>query len=258
MGLRATALALVLSAGSALAGPETDRLVDAMGIPALIAAFASEGVENSATLNDTFLNGQGGSVWAETARRLYDPGRLEEEIRAAFAEILETDVTEQALLFFESDQGSRIIELEVQARNALLNPELEAAAKAAPSANSDAITAFLEVRDLIRRNTDAAIGAQQAFFAGMAATAPDIAQPPDTEGQRAMVRIETERWLRGYYALAQSPLSADDVAVYTAFWETDVARAVDDALFAAFAESYATLSFGMGQAAGRLLPQNDL
>lgn len=258
MGLRAAALALCLGANAASASPETDRLVDAMGLPGLIAAFATDGIANSEMINDGVLNGQGGAVWAETVARLYDPARLEEEVRASFDAALDDETAAQALLFFESDLGARIVDLEVQARNAMLDPELEAAAKSSPAASGDALTRFLELRNLVERNTDAAVNAQVAFFAGLAATSPAAPPPPDVEAQRALIRVETESWLRGYYALAQSPLSADDVAIYTAFWDTDVAEAVDDALFEAFATSYATLSFGLGQAAGRLLPQNDL
>lgn len=258
MGLRAAAFALALGVNAAFASPQTDALVDALGIPELVAAFTADGIANSAAIDRGMLNGQGGSVWANTVRRLYDPARIEEELRAAFAQGLDDQIAAQALLFFESDLGARIVALEVQARQALLNPDLEEAAKSAPSAASDAITQFLEIRDLIERNTDAAIAAQTAFFDGMALTTGQAPPAPDEDTQRALLRGETESWLRGYYALAQSPLSADDVAIYTAFWETDVAMALDDALFGAFANSYATLSFGLGQAAGRLLPQNDL
>ncbi|MEP1352979.1 MAG: DUF2059 domain-containing protein [Tateyamaria sp.] len=258
MTLRAALSALAFSASAALASPQTDQLVDAMGIPALIAAFSTDGIENGTAVDKGILNGQGGNVWAETVRRLYDPVRLEEEIRGAFAENLEEQVAAQALLFFESDVGARIIDLEVQARQAMLNPELEAAATAAPSAGNAAITEFLEARNLVERNTDAAMTAQTAFFAGIAETSAQFMPPPETDEQRALMQAETERWLRGYYALAQSPLSEDDVAIYTAFWNTEVAMALDDVLFEAFANSYATLSFGLGQAAGRLLPQNDL
>jgi len=254
----ASALMLVLGTSAALASTETDRLIDALGIPALIAAFSTEGIEAGAAINDGFLDGQGGDVWTETVRRLYDPARLEAELRSGFAASLDPAVTAQALLFFESDLGVRLVEFEVQARQAMLNPELEAAARAAPSAASDTITAFLAVRDLVARNADATLAAQAAFFAGLASAASRPVPVPDIEAQRENVMAETESWLRGYYALAQSPLSADDVAIYTAFWETDVGQALDDALFKAFGASYASLSYGLGQAAGRRLPQNEL
>ena len=252
------AICLVLSATAAWPNAQTDRLVDALGLPALIAAFSTEGIESGAALDAGLLNGQGGNVWAETVRRLYDPERLVEDVRAAFDAGLDPDVTAQALLFFESDLGQRLTELEVQARQAMLNPDLEDMAKSAPSAASDAISDFLAIRDLVARNADTSLDAQTAFFAGLADVTGRANETPDVEAQRDTVTAETERWLRGYYALAQSPLSADDVAIYTAFWDTDVGRALDDVLFEAFGTSYSTLSFGLGQTAGRLLPQNDL
>lgn len=255
-----TALALILTlcgAQASWASPEVNRLVDAMGIPALIVIFAAEGAQSGEALDDSFLNGQGGDVWAETVRRLYDPVRLEQDMRAGMAQALDAQVAAQALVFFESDLGARIIDLEVQARRAMMNDDLEAAARSAPAANSDAVSDMLEVRNLIARNTDTSMGARIAFFEGLArVTGGD--DTPDLEAQRDSVRAETESWLRGYTALAQSPLSADEVAIYTAFWDTEVGAAVDDALFEAFGTSYATLSYGLGQAVGRLLPQNDL
>ena len=249
---------LVLGASAGWANADVNRLVDAMGLPALLQAFSAEGERSSQAINDGFLNGQGGDVWAETVRRLYDPARLEQELRTALVDTLDSDIAAQALLFFDSDLGQRIIELEVQARQAFLNEDLEAAAKSAPTATSDAVTDFLAARDLIQRNADTAMTAQAAFFDGLLTATGQGDTAPDLDAQRDAIVAETESWLRGYYALAQSPLSADDIAIYTAFWKTDVGQALDDALFSAFADSYATLSFGLGQAAGRLLPQNDL
>ena len=251
-------LFVLFTATAAWPSAQTDRLVDALGLPALIVAFSAEGIEAGAALDAGLLNGQGGSVWAETVRRLYDPERLVQEVRAAFDAGLDPDVAAQALLFFESDLGQRLTELEVQARQAMLNPDLEEIAKSAPAASSDAISDFLTIRDLVARNTDTSLEAQIAFFAGMAEVTGRANETPDIEAQRDAVAANTESWLRGYYALAQSPLSADDVAIYTAFWDTEVGRALDDVLFEAFGTSYSTLSFGLGQTAGRLLPQNDL
>lgn len=252
------AFAFIWSATAALANPDTERLLDAIGLPDLIAVFAIEGQEAGAAIDDGFLNGQGGAVWDETVRRLYDPQRLEQEMRAGVVAELDGDMAAQALMFFDSDLGQKIVELEVQARRAMLDPALEARAKSASSANSNAITRFLEARNLVVRNTDVGVSSQTAFFAGLTATSPSQDALPDPEARRDTIRTESEAWLRGYYALAQSPLSEDEVAIYTAFWETDVGKALDDALFSAFANSYETLSFALGQAAGRLSVQNEL
>lgn len=237
---------------------DVDRLIDAMGVPELIAAFVAEGVEAGDAIDEAFLNGQGGDVWADTVRRLHDPSRMEIELRTVMAEELNPDAAEQALLFFESDLGERIIALEIQARQTFLDDTVEEAAKSSPAANGDRVTDYLASRDLIERNTDVAVAAQAAFLNGLSNGSGRSEDAPDLDQLRARILVDTESWLRGYNALAQSAMTDDDIAIYTAFWETDVGGAVDDALFLAFGQSYTTLSYALGQAAGRLLPQNEL
>ncbi|GGX63660.1 hypothetical protein GCM10007385_36030 [Tateyamaria omphalii] len=256
--MRSAALGLSLWLFAQAAYADVNRLVDAMGIPELISAFVAEGVESGNSIDESFLNGQGGDVWADTVRRLYDPSRMEAELRTIMTEELDPDISEQALLFFESELGERIIALEVQARQAFLDETVENAAKASPAARGDNVTDYLVSRDLIERNTDVAVAAQAAFLEGMSESSGRNDDTPDMDQLRARTLVNTEGWLRGYNALAQSAMTDDDIAIYTAFWETDVGRAVDDALFLAFGQSYTTLSYALGQAAGRLLPQNEL
>ncbi|MEL6449832.1 MAG: DUF2059 domain-containing protein [Pseudomonadota bacterium] len=250
--------ALSLWAAMGQASAVVDQLVEAMGIPALIQSFATEGVEAGETINQTVLNGQGGDIWAVTVQRLYDPARLEDELRRGMSATLSPEVAAQALAFFDSDMGQRIITLEVQARQAMMDDAVEAAAKQAAARAGADVGAFLDLRDLVDRNTDAAINAQAAFFDGLAETSGRAGDAPDFDAQRPAIATETESWLRGYYALVQSALQDDDFAVYTAFWDTEVGEAVDDAMFEAFGACYSALSYGLGQAAGRLMPQNEL
>lgn len=256
MRLPSLCVAVCLLAQSAWA--DVNRLVDAMGVPQLLAAFAVEGIEAGKSIDDTFLDGQGGAVWADTVQRLYDVPRMENELRTVMAEELDQGIAEQALLFFESDLGARIIELEVQARQAFIDENVEAAAKAAPSAQADTVTNYLVSRDLIERNTDVGVAAQAAFLEGLSDASGRIDDAPDMDQMRLRIQADAESWLRGYNALVQSAMTKDEIEIYTAFWETDVGEAVDDALFLAFGQSYTTLSYALGQAAGRLLPQNEL
>jgi hypothetical protein len=92
----------------------------------------------------------------------------------------------------------------------------------------------------------------------MSETARSASAPPDIEGQRPVISSETESWLKGYYVLIQSAMEDGDMQTYSDFWRTAVGRAVDDAVFEIFADSYTTLSYGLGQAAGRLLPESEL
>ena len=256
--MRLASMCLALSVAAQATWADTNRLIDAMGIPQLIAAFSAEGALAGKSIDDTFLNGQGGDVWAETVRRLYDPARLETGLRDIMVDTLDPNAAAQALLFFEAEPATRIVEIEVQARQAFLDEAVEAAAKASPAAQGQSVTDILLVRDLIERNTAVAVDAQAAFMQGMIDASGRATDPPDLDRLRARILIETEDWLRGYNALIQSALNQDDIDVYLAFWDTNVGTAVDDALFQAFGQTYSTLSYALGQAAGRLLPQNEL
>jgi len=243
--------------GASMVAADVDALVDALGVPQLIRIFAAEGTDSSAFINETFLGGQGGDVWAETARRLYDPARMEQDMRAVMRAELDGETVAQALLFLQSDVGANAIKLEIQAREAFADDAVEDTARGAPAAQGAPVTQYLAARSLIDRNTEVAVAARIAFFQGLV-DGFGTGDVPDADSLRPAIAADTEGWLRGYYALTQSAMSEDDIAVLTAFWETDVGQAVDDALFAAFGQSYVTLSYGLGQAAGRLMPQNEL
>ncbi|WP_415920454.1 hypothetical protein [Tateyamaria sp. SN6-1] len=234
-----------------------NRLFDAMGLPGLISAFAEDGRQSMQAIDRNFLGGDGGDVFYETARRLYDPARMEAELRTSFAAQVDPADAEQALVFFDSAQGQDIVRLEVEARAAIVDESVEAAVRAQASNANDAVLRLLEVRDLVAVNTDIAVAARLAFFDGLLAAAPGM-DVPDVDGQRAAIEDETRAWITGYYMLVGSALEANALDTYAAFWETDVGQGVDAALSTAFEESYVALSYGLGQVVGRLLPQNDL
>ena len=121
----ALAAAVWLSALGAQADSAGDQLFDAMGIPGLSAAFAEDGRETIGDINSGFLGGQGGDVFLETAQRLYDPARMEAELRASFKQLVDPADARQAVVFFDSAQGQRIVALEVQARQAMVDDALD-------------------------------------------------------------------------------------------------------------------------------------
>ncbi|WP_223428374.1 hypothetical protein [Tateyamaria pelophila] len=258
MRLLAPALGLWVCATTAVAEPDIDRLIDAMGMPELIRAFSVEGEATGKTLDADFLGGQGGSVWAETVRKLYDPTRLERALRIGVAETLDPDLARTALVFFDSDVGQRIVLLEVQAREAMLDNDVAVMAKAAGAQSGAQVRDFIALRNLVERNTDAGVSAQNAFFDGFAQSTRSPMPAPDAEDLRDGIAAETETWLLGYYALTLSALSDEDIDIYSDFWRTEVGAAVDDAIFEAFGDSYTTLSFALGQAVGLLMPADEL
>lgn len=251
------AFALSVTALSARAETAVDQLFDAMGMPAMVSAFAEDGRRGAQDLDAQFLQGQGGDGFADTIDRLHDPERLVAALRSGVAETLSPDVARQALVFFDTDMGARIVRLEVEARRAMRDDTVEAAAlAAAPRAGPD-VRAMLEVRDLVARNTDISMAAQVAFWAGLSAAAP-TQEVPDIEARRDAIGARSRDWVTGYYMLVASALEEHDLTTYTAFWETDLGVTLDTALGDAFEAMYRDLSFATGQTVGRFLPENEL
>lgn len=257
--MRALVLAVLLNCAAvgAWAQDAVDQLFDASGMPALIAAFAEDSRLGARALDDSFLRGQGGDIFADTIDRLHDRDRLTETIRAGVRARLDPSVAAQALSFVDSEMGQRIARLEVEARQAMSSDEVEAAALAAAQRAGEDIVAMIELRNLSERNADISFNAQVAFWAGVAATAPDF-DVPDMDAQREGITTRSRDWVTGYYMLVASAFEEDDLATYTAFWDTEVGEAWDNAVSEALEEMYTELSFATGQAVGRLLPQNEL
>ncbi|MEL7164088.1 MAG: hypothetical protein AAGL96_01340 [Pseudomonadota bacterium] len=251
------AVLLTLTAIGARAQDAVDQLFDAAGLPALIASFAEDSRLGARDLNDSFLQGQGGDVFFETIERLNNPERLTQAMRAGVRDRIDITTAARALTFVGSEMGQRIARLEVEARQAMSNEDVEAAALVAAERADDAVVSMIELRNLSERNADISFNAQVAFWAGIAATAPDF-DVPDMEAQRDRITSRSRQWVTGYYMLVASALEEDDLATYTAFWDTEVGETWDGAVSEALQEMYTELSFATGQAVGRLLPQNEL
>ena len=177
-----------------------------------------------------------------------DPDRLVEEMEDEFAEELPPADVAPILDFLRSDQGSRIVMLELSAREALLDPDIEAMTArcwtiAAQWAirGSSMIEQFVEVNDLVDANVVGRDERQRAFYCGAWARAAHWNRPDRCRNRRARSgprrrrsARSTEDWVYSFLLLAYGPLSDQDLAAYIAFSESEPGQAMNRALFAAF------------------------
>ncbi|MGL6210744.1 MAG: hypothetical protein ACRC14_13055 [Paracoccaceae bacterium] len=246
-------------------------LSDLLQIGPAIEVMAEEGLAYGRDLEAGMFPGQGGPGWEAVVALIYDPATMRERFDAAFVDALAGSPHVGAIeAFFGSDLGQRALTLEVSARRALLDPEVEEAAKlaysgiAADAPRLRALRQFVEVNDLIESNVMGALNANLAFFQGMAElTGLDQAVPEDQMladvwAQEGQVRQDTEDWLMPFLALAYKPLSDEDLAAYQAFSESDAGQALNAALFAAFDVLFTSVSRDLGRAAGRQVQGQDL
>ncbi|WP_099824081.1 DUF2059 domain-containing protein [Oceaniglobus indicus] len=247
------------------------RLYDALGMQDVIAIMQQEGLAYGEDLRAEMFPGRGGAAWNTMVARLYDVEAMDELVSSRFAVLMEGTDTAPLIEFFESELGARIIRLEISARRALVDPDVEATAQAAlddmrqaGDPRLDILDDFVDANDLIEANVVGAMNSNYAFYSGLLdgdafngdMTEADVLA--DVWGQEPTIRADTIEWVYGYLTLAYQPLSDADVEAYTALARTTEGQAMNQAIFGAFDAMYVTISRALGQGAAQFISGEDL
>ncbi|MAQ46583.1 MAG: hypothetical protein CL812_12120 [Confluentimicrobium sp.] len=286
-----TALALLmpLAGGSALAqagvaaeGSESaplaavqvqriEGLYAGLGMDRLLGIMREEGLSYGDELENEMFPGRGGERWETVVDQIYDTDRMGQIVRRQLAETLaETDLAPLEE-FFGSDLGQRIVGLEIAARDALLDPGTEEAARdklamMQDDAHSrlDVLGRFAEANELVETNVVGALNSNFAFYQGLADGGAFEVEMDEDEMIREVwqrepdIRIETEIWVFSYLNLAYQPLTDEEIDSYTTLSLTSEGQALNRALFAAFDELFLTISGELGLAAAQFVGGQDI
>lgn len=251
--------------------PEVRELYDALGMSEVIGIMRREGIEYGGTIEDDLFPGRGGPAWAGLVDRIYDQDDMEAAVLDRFGDELAQVDVDPLVAFFESDRGRRIVEFEVSAREALMDEDVEAAARESMIAlrsdnrgRFDLIDEFVAANDLVESNVMGAMNSNYAFYTGLMAgnafprelTESDILA--DVWAQEAEIRADTEDWVYSYLGLAYQPLSDADLEAYIALSRTEEGRAMNRALFAAFDVMYNEISHNLGLGAAGFMAGQDI
>lgn len=268
--LAAAFLAFALPA-AAQSVARVEPVSEALGLPALLEIMHQEGVGYGANLEADLLQGHGGPAWAATVAAIYDTGRMQGMILKSLNAELDDAEIPGILAFFESEAGQHIIALEIAARRAMLDEDVEAAARdgwmaleAEGGTRWDLLVEFAEVNDLVESNVAGAMTANYAFYRGLAdggAFQVDMTEEQilaDVWSQEQAIRDETVDWVFSFTSLAYQPLSDDEFRAYLDFAATDAGQALNAALFTAFNDMFAAISRDLGLGAARFLAGRDI
>ena len=248
-------------------------LADTMKMDDIIGVMREEGLEYGRTLSEEMFPEKGGPQWEAGVALIYDAATMRSRFDAALAEGLAGAGPELEAIegFFGSPQGQSILQLEIEARRALLDSDLEDAAKLAwaelsaeGGARVDQLTRFAEVNDLIESNVMGAMNANLAFYRGLSESGAfpqemtEDQMLSDVWGQEPDVRAETTDWLFPFLSLAYQPLSDEDLDAYIAFSETPAGQKMNAALFAAYDVVFTRISYDLGRAAASQMQGEDI
>jgi len=269
----AVAVAAAFASVPALAADavKTAELGEALGLPEIVRIMRAEGLDYGAEMQEQLFPGRGGSGWTEAVKRIYDPEVMEAAVTARLAADLDDEQVATLLEFFASERGRTIISFEVSAREALLDPDIEAAAetrlaelRADEDPRLDLVARFVEANDLVESNVMGAMNSNYAFYQGLvegdafpgAMTENDILA--DVWSQEDQIRFDTEQWVYAYLSMAYQPLSDADLEAYIAISETPSGRSLNRALFEGFDDMYVAISGALGLAAARFMGGQDI
>lgn len=267
----ALGLAAAAAAAPAAAQERTDALWEVLGMGELLAIMRDEGLSYGADLGADLLGDRGGAAWTATVEAVYDVARMEETLRGDLGAALSDAEIGEVVAFFTTPEGERIVGLELSARRAMLDDDVEDTAslgwrelRAEGGPRWDLLTRFAEVNDLIESNVAGALTANYAFYMGLVdgnafdAPLPEQELLADVWGQEPDVREDTVDWVYSFTSLAYRPLSDDEFAAYVEFADSPGGQALNAALFTAFNELFTGISRDLGLGAARFLAGEDI
>lgn len=250
---------------------DVDRLYEALALDEVLGVMQREGLEYGDSIAEDMLQGQVSASWREGVERIYDLETMREQVKAEFRASLEGDDLAPMIDFFTTEPGETVIELEVSAREAMLDDDVEAAAReTAALAMADEtdryrlIDRFAEVNDLVETNVASALNANLAFYEGLRAGGALPAALTDEQilaevwSREAELRQSTTEWVISFLMMAYEPLSAADIEAYIAFSETEAGQALNRAIFAAFEDPFRDISRALGRLAGLEMTRQDI
>ncbi|WP_272007364.1 DUF2059 domain-containing protein [Roseovarius sp. ZX-A-9] len=235
------------------------ELFEVLDVKGTVAVMQAEGAIYGAEIAEEMLPDADQKGWERTVARIYSPDRMQRLVEAELGKALEGTDLDPLLTFFGSDLGANVIALELAARRALMDPEIEEAAmvrSARLRASEDPVVGPIEMiiteGDLIELNVAGALNSNMMFLRGLVdggafeMTEDDILR--DVWAQEEESRAETEDWLHAFLLLAYDPLSFDDLAAYAALYRSPEGQALNMALFTSYNRMYDELSYLLGQA----------
>lgn len=284
MGLRSLCLSVALALAPVLgatamqaevapAASAIQPLSDVMLIGDVMALLREEGLANARELAADFPSGQGNPGWNAAIEAIYAPQEMRVAFDAALADELAAspEAVAAAMEFFGSATGQKALKLEIEARRALLDPAVEAAAKQQwagmeqdQTPRALALQRFAAANDLVESNVMGALNSNLAFYHGMAEAGGPLADMTEQDmlamvwGSEPDVRSSTTEWLFPFLALAYEPLSDAELDAYIAFSDRPEGRKVNAAVFAAFDVLFLDISRRLGLASGREMIGQDI
>lgn len=241
------------------------RLWQMLKLGDLMPIIRSEALAEAADMQDSLFQRGGDHRWEQIVAGIHESWRLEQLLRNGLQEAVSDEqvlLIEEAVAFYETSFGQRLVDLEISTRGVLLDTDAEFAAREsyAHAASADLpriaqIDRLIAEADLIGPNVAGGMNAALAFARGFnegggyPAPRSEAQMLSDAWEREPMLRAETLRWMEVYLFTAYSPLSDAELDRYIDFARSSAGQALTDTLFGGFDKLFEWTSYEMGLAA---------
>lgn len=262
-------LCLQTSAVFANPGALIDRYYEALKMEEVFKILQDEGVQGAIEIAQEDEAITMSPAWTSRARQIYSIEKMDAAFRMGLSAATDLEGSEDAIAFFESDLGQRIVDIELAARTALADDATEAAAAenvvALRETDPDRIALyeqFIEANNLVDSNVMGALNANLAFYRGLGTNElfgalDESSMLNQVYTQEPEIRDEMEDWTMNFSALAYSLLSMDEMKDYVAISEEPSGQQLNTALFAGFDQVFEMHSFELGRAMAEFMAGDD-
>lgn len=204
--------------------------------------------------------------WAAIVNRVSPPERIRDRLRQEIArgvqaleEPTERAAVAEALGFWESDFGRRVVLLELDARRTISNPDIETSARDAFAAavarnhpRTAQVRALIEAADLVEPAVAASLNIALATLRGAqeAAGAVDPSIIEDAWLQEPEIRADQTGWIEALIFMASAPLSDDEMALLIRTAGSPGNRRLNIILNEAASATFVEIARDLGRASG--------
>ncbi|MEM9434190.1 MAG: hypothetical protein AAGA12_09725 [Pseudomonadota bacterium] len=209
---------------------------------------------------------QPSNSWTRRLEAIYSIEKMEATFYTGLIESGGLDGSLEAIEFFEGALGRRIIQIELDARIALHDEDIEAdvrgwveAMRKADDDRLDLYDEFIAVNDLIDGNVMGALNSNLAFYQGMASNPnfdtgmPQAFMLSTVWEQEPEIRESVTDWSMNFSTLAYSVLSVEEMQEYIEISASEAGQRFNTALFGGFDYMFEQQSYELGQATAEFM-----
>lgn len=251
------------------AGALVNRYYEAFNMSEIFEILRDEGVASAIKTAEEDEAITLSPAWTSRVASIYAVEKMDAAFRHGIEEGAGLERTEDALTFFESDLGQRIVNMEITARRALSDEQIENAmrekAQSLEEENPNRLEMyklFIEVNNLIDSNVMGALNSNLAFYRGLGTN--ELFGALDERSilsrvyeQEAEIREDMVDWTMNFSVRAYELLTEDELAQYIAISDTPAGQVMNTALFAGFDKVFELHSFELGRAMAEFMQGDD-